>query len=481
MGDTGTAKRKREFLPRSCKKGAGSAPPAASAAAADPTRGNNSSKGNNNNSSGLRLQDLADEELQNVVKFLDHPKRLALSATCKALQGAVERFSQTAMNKIMRDHVIDDSFEERLYNYFSLPSDRVIPQRCRLHAAHGVSLCTLDMFPKVEGLKTEMAISHDNSHLALAGNHLYNRGARISSVTLYIWRLSDKTLQQMIELAYEDHLCEDIDALFWMEEKIVVCTLYLIVVVSSTSGKILEQILVSGIYNPVQQDNRTFVFRGRYWNDWALYSVDTSASDELNRIIVNEPGGMFGVCYGRYLLMDRDGYLAVLDLQNQCSEVDRTEEQILWDVVETRMERRQDTLNSFYTYSTSSDSHVNVYEISESGQIFQTRRHTSQPPNGRLTPHERGMVGDFYFRKEYCRQSGEAVVTVQDTSLKRGGLQRLCLPRDYPYFSGRDSILSDSSRSELFISVVSDPDNEPFMPENSHGMEVGVYLANRRF
>ena len=63
----------------------------------------------------LHHKGLLDQILQySMVVFLEDSERLNLAATCKPMRRIVEGYCRSAIDKILEEHRVDDSFEQRL-------------------------------------------------------------------------------------------------------------------------------------------------------------------------------------------------------------------------------------------------------------------------------------------------------------------------------------------------------------------------------
>lgn len=120
------------------------------------------------------LPGLGSDMFQSFLGYLEHSDRLALAETCKSAVAAVEAYSFSALEKHIKDHVVDDSFETRVKDSFlekTTASGKTAPSRCLLHAARRTYLCTLEILEdNINGYETdciycETDISKDGEHV----------------------------------------------------------------------------------------------------------------------------------------------------------------------------------------------------------------------------------------------------------------------------------------------------------------------------
>jgi len=280
---------------------------------------------NDASTSPLALVGVGGDASEHMLAYLEHPDRLALAAVCKTTKSAVEDYSRTALARIMKEHVVDDSFEERLTVMFASAATkkREVPQRCLLHAAHGTYLCTLKLSPAERRRgRVCLAISKDNSRLVAARSKTV--GPR-ELLELNIWELADKKLQQTIEITAvitPAWIPERVRHVIWMENVVVVTNWRLLVFATDNEETLLHDCrhLDDPIWSAAQKDEATIIFFDFHQN---FYSFDVTTG--VKRFIVRhtESGSLHNfalhsVVHKRWLVAtnrDTDA-LVIMDLQN---------------------------------------------------------------------------------------------------------------------------------------------------------------------
>ena len=211
----------------------------------------------------LHHKGLLDQILQySMVVFLEDSERLNLAATCKPMRRIVEGYCRSAIDKILEEHRVDDSFEQRLLpksfasGNFPFLSRRTYPFRNRLHATKRTYLYKLDMSP-VEGkcITAAMAVSKDGNVLAVAPHF----GG--PPPPIYIWNLQTKTCLRTDIPAWDVHF-EIYEEVFCMgTTHIVIQTQRRIFVWLTSTGELLHTYAHSGyIMASVQRDETSILF-----------------------------------------------------------------------------------------------------------------------------------------------------------------------------------------------------------------------------
>lgn len=414
--------------------------------------------------SPTNIQDLMGDGFHHAMRYLKHPDRLVLATTCKAINTAVEDYCRLAIAKIMKDHVVDDSFEERLVEYFAAkvgdtkrghPGQQVnIPQRCRLYSAHGVHLCALKMPSGDQGIHCglEMAISKDNSILAVA--ELVEKKHAGIRVHLHLWQLSNKTLLRTVEYARIEREYF-LRRVYWIEGRVVICTSERLLVISSNTGETIHECRHRYILTSAQKDETTLIFS----DEASVFSFDIISG--MKQSIAQGHFQICGVYQNRWLVahhqrtrLDQRTRLATFDLQKECSKVYKIRDgNRFWTML------GQHKSNVIYAMGESS---LTVFEVDEKGQLSRTHNHPINPsvPSGSNCR----MVGSTFFKGRH------GTMTAQDLDSKSSGLRYIHFPKEcgLAYCGGR--IQSNHGCTEIFMFVES-------FPLRRVVKLLGVYLA----
>ncbi|CAB9523468.1 expressed unknown protein [Seminavis robusta] len=177
-----------------------------------------------------------DGPAQTVMAYLEQRDRLSLSTTCKAMLAAVEAYSQEALEQLMKEHTVDESFEVRINQRFvdKTPVDKTPPFRCLIDAVHSTYLCILKMLPSDKHIRGDIALSNDGSRLCVVAVKPRPSREEPQPLKIYEWDLATKKLLRALKIDTLDDEY-DVQGLCFFKENdcIVVCTEQSVLVLST--------------------------------------------------------------------------------------------------------------------------------------------------------------------------------------------------------------------------------------------------------
>lgn len=380
-------------------------------------------------SSTINMEDIADV-LQRMIGFLKHSERLNLSMTCKSMCRRVETYSSMALTRILENHDVDDTFEERIRDRTKIPqaigNQQSLPFRYLLHTATRTHLYRLEIM-RGKASRNAFVFKTGNRLLTNASHGLYEWiGSVVTSFRVHFWDLDNKRCLRIDEIPAlfgEKRL----QGVFGTQQYIVVCTDKRIVTSLTEDGRVIHAYRhETGIESVLQQNEFTVLFMD---TEQKLYSYDIPAG--IVRFVVQyilEPNEvLFGTFHNENFLvvatrpLQRARQLRVLDLNHGFRDLSH-----FLTVADFPCEMRQSPDNSNTIYISQVVGDLRLFQVlllDELGHFTVVSNHQIQS-----SPDESLVYVGYYQRYVVAEKMGETIAPYQRRSTR---VAQIHSPRDW--------------------------------------------------